>query len=43
MRAMMRDIHYAPILRLFVPELRDTDLFIERVLRVPRVAAQAAS
>lgn len=33
----------APIFRLFIPVLRDTDLFIGRVLRLPRVAARAAS
>jgi acetyl esterase/lipase len=33
----------APILRLFVPVLRDVDLFIDRVTRLPRVAARAAS
>ncbi len=32
----------APVLRLFVPVLRDTDVFIERVLRL-RVQARAAS
>jgi acetyl esterase/lipase len=33
----------APIIRLFVPVLRDTDAFIERVLRLPRVEVRAAS
>ena len=32
----------APILRLFVPVLRDADLFIERVLQLPHVVARAA-
>jgi acetyl esterase/lipase len=33
----------APIFRLFIPVLRDTDVFIERVLRLPRIAARVAS
>lgn len=33
----------APVFRLFIPVLRDTDAFIERVLRLPRLAARVAS
>jgi acetyl esterase/lipase len=33
----------APIVRFFAPVLRDTDLFIERVLRLPRAQAGAVS